>query len=286
MDMEENRQADEKQKFFTLEDDFEAIIGGHLKDVVSIEKIPTGWTNYVFCAKTKSGRRYIFRFPRNDFFADCIVKEIPFNRFVRTKVGVKTANLRVLEHNGRAFSMHPMIKGTPLQAAFPKLSASAKKQLAIELTEYISSLQKVKLPGYTCPSASHFLEGLSKVNNRDCENYLSRLEYLREMELRAGTTVHGDLNPGNIIVDDEGHVVAVLDYAFITCSCTLHDLARICGRLPADFRDIMIAEFEKKFNTTVNIVDLDYLIDLWTYVENDYKDYMMRCHPDIIMPSY
>ena len=273
-----------EQKFFTLQDDFHAIIKLNLPNVTEVHKIPTGWTNYVFRAKTKSGRNYIFRFPRNDFFANCIILEGPINRFIRNKVGVKTANLKLLTDKGRTFSMHPMIKGKVLQDAFPKLNQDQKKQLATDIAKYISSIQKIKPPGYTCPTASVFLAGLEEVNGKGYGE--KALERLRQMEVQTMTPVHGDLNPGNIIVDDSGQIVAVLDYAFLTCSCKLHDLARICGRLPSDFRETMVAAFEKEFNTKVNTDDMDYLIDLWTVIENDYKDYMFRCHPDIVMPSY
>ncbi|MCL2621747.1 MAG: hypothetical protein FWD32_01800, partial [Firmicutes bacterium] len=72
-----------ENKFFTLADNFDTLIKSKLNNVVSISKIPTGWTNYVFTATTKSGAEYIFRFPRDYYWVDTLEKENWFNKFIK-----------------------------------------------------------------------------------------------------------------------------------------------------------------------------------------------------------
>ena len=275
------------QKFFTINDNFDRIIRQHLANIVSIEKIVTGWTNFVFIAKNARGVRYICRFPRNDFFADCLLKEIPFNRFVRNKVKVKTTWQNMHTDCGRAFSVHRMIPGAVLQDAYPNMTNEQKRTLAKDLATYICAFQEIKLKPMPVghASASEFLINLGTVNNSpDFDK--TRFDGLIRMEAQHSVPVHGDLNPGNIIVDESGRMIAVLDYAFVTHSAPINDVARIIGRLPSCFRPLMISAYQTASGHNVDEADMDYLIDLWTYVENDYKEYMIRECPDIKMPEY
>jgi aminoglycoside phosphotransferase (APT) family kinase protein len=269
------------KKYFDLSDDFESIIFNNLVGVLEIAKIPTGWTNYVFVATTKNGK-YVFRFPRNNFFSEALEKEIDFNRFIRNKIAVKTPNLQKKLAGGRPYSMHKMIAGSVLTEIYNKLTLDEKKQLASDIADYLVALQKIKPTKFKLEPVSIFLTNLAKVNNADY-NY-SILNPLKEMEKRAVLS-HGDFNPGNIILGNNRRLLAVLDYAFVSYSCPENDLSRVIGRLPKDFRDIMIHAYELKSYTTIHNLDIDKLIYIWKYVEEDYIDYMRKCHPDVILPN-
>ena len=270
------------KKYFILSEDFEGIIRAHLANVSYVEKIPTGWTNFVFVATTTGGEKYICRFPRNDFFADCLVKEVPITGFMRGHVLVNTVEQRLAKHEGRNFSIHKMVSGQVMQDTYPSLNFKQKKKLAGEIADYILSVQNINPPnGLVAQLASEFLYNLSKVNNGDYD--YSKLDRLRELE-KNPVLVHGDLNPRNIILDQDGRLVAVLDYAFVTFSCDINDLARVIGQSPKDFYEIMVDAFEARTGKKVNRSDLDYLIDLWNYVSQDYVSYMLREHPDVVLP--
>ncbi|MCL2846632.1 MAG: aminoglycoside phosphotransferase family protein [Firmicutes bacterium] len=273
-----------ERAYFTIEDDFDAIIRENLANVVEVQKIPTGWTNYVFIATTGADTRYIFRFPRNDFWVDCLSKEVAFNRFVRGKVKVVTARQTIHRDKGRIFSKHRMIPGVVLQEAYPTMTDRQKQRLAVDLADYIADVQSINLDGVESQMASDFLCRLAEsTDNGDYD--FSKMDRLRQMEA-VRCPCHGDLNPGNIILDKRGRLKAVLDYAFVAYSSDIHDLARIIGRLPSDFYRPMVDEFEARTGKKVDRDDLGYLVELWRYVEIDYIKYMARCHKDVELPKF
>lgn len=279
--------------FFKITDDFEAIIKGTVKDIVGISKIPTGWTNYVFKAVTKTNHAYVFRFPRNNFFAKALEKEIIFAKFIKDKINFATVNLEYKEHKGRGYSVHSFIDGFSLTEAYPLMNAQQKRILARDVAAYIATMQKVgdsllasKIPApCALPKFSDFLIGLAAVNSDPNYNYMEIFAPLLAQEKACNFLVHGDLNPGNIVVDKNYKMIAVLDYAFVSYSCNLIDLACTTARLPRDFRDIMIKEFEIATKTTVSGSELDALINIRFEVEMDYIRYMAVHHPDVELPS-
>ena len=270
-----------KQTFFDLNDNFEKVINNVLDGVISVEKIPTGWTNYVFKVNT-GNETYVFRFPRNNFFAERMKRELIYARFVRSKISVATPEYVELRHEGRIFSKHKMIPGHVLTDVFCKMNQEQRTQLAHDVVKYILEIQSISENPLPVETSTEFLVGLSAVNGNKYD--MTKLERLRELD-RDMKQSHGDLNPGNIIVDDNYKMIAVLDYAFVPRSSRLIDLARIVERLSGEFFELFISEFEKQSATIVDRADLDYLIDLWKYVQIDYVDYMGRCHPDVVLPS-
>ena len=67
--------------FYTVNDDFKAIVESTVGEIAQMNQISTGWTNFVFDVKTNNGS-YIFRFPRNSFFAGVLEKEVAFSKFI------------------------------------------------------------------------------------------------------------------------------------------------------------------------------------------------------------
>jgi len=269
-------------KFFTTQDDFEKLILNELPNVSSFEKIPTGWTNYVFMVTTQDNAKYIFRFPRNNFFANCMEKEVIFNNFIKDKIPVQTVQLILKENNGRLFTMHRMIEGITLEDVLDTITLEQFEKLAEDITNYLFTLQQIALPPVT-QTTSQFLTELASVNNNP--NYdFSRFDRLKEME-KPMLLVHGDFMRRNILLDNNYRLNAVIDYAFVSFSCNIIDLSRMVGSLPSKYHKTMLSSFKSKFNTTVNMDDLNYLMNLWKYVEVDYIEYMLRCHPDISLPT-
>lgn len=275
--------------FFSVFENFEEIIKTNVKGVRAVEKIATGWTNYVFVAKTRTGR-YIFRFPRNVFFASAMEKEITVTQWMRKVFPKLTVNLQKGMADGRIFSRHKMKKGLTLTAYYGKLKLRQKERLTKDLVNYLIRLQE-KTPFFEQMFRNHtevlrerlsdFLMRLSYVNGD--ENYpVSPIQFLEEVETPA--LVHGDLNPGNILINKRGRLKAVLDYAFFSHSTPFADAARIIGRMPDDFQPM----FEKEFLRQTGQCLPDYLPSLmamWKTVEEDYIAYIHRECPDIVLPE-
>ena len=83
------------------------------KDVKNMEQISTGWTNIVYEVETNDGN-YFFRFPRDEFWSRTIVKDCEFANYIYKKTDFNTSKLELKYDNGRPFSMHKKINGTPL----------------------------------------------------------------------------------------------------------------------------------------------------------------------------
>ena len=268
------------RKFFVREDDFVKIINKSVKNIKKIEPIKTGWTNFVFLVKT-AHKKLIFRFPRNDFFRQALIKEKNFCDFLKTQnLKIKTPNMKLLYENGKPFSVHDQIKGRPLNEC--KLSERKKKKLAEDICDFVKHLSVLNYPTKLSKS-SKFLKDLSKVSG---ENYdLSKHACLHEIEKKDKVVLtHGDLNPGNILIR-KGKLYAILDFAFVSYSSPTNDIARLVGRLDKSYKNYLLNSYEKKFNKKINKKELNNLISMWKYIEKKYVCYIKKNHPDIILPK-
>ena len=109
----------------------------------------------------------------------------------------------------------------------------------------------------------------------------SRHDNLVKLEQRDLVLNHADLNPGNILLDENNNVCAVLDFAFVSFSSRINDVSRLIGRLPADFHHIMLKAYNKRFDTNISMDEINKLIDVWNYVEEHYINYMRVNQPEI-----
>ena len=270
--------------FFDNNDDFESIVKTHLSNVTEVSLIPTGWTNYVYIAKTKD-KQFIFRFPRNEFFAKAIETELDFTPLAKKRLSVGTTNLLRKSHKGRTFSMHELVDGYVLTDVLHKMTTAQIDMLAQDFADYIYELQNMQFSPseLQLPTSSQFLAELALVGDNGYD--FSKLRRLGELD-EQGILTHGDFNQGNVLVDQNFRLAAVLDYAFICWSCDINDLARMIGRLPPKFRLPLIKAFESRLEKQINLDDLDYLIDLWSYVDNDYIKYMKKHHPYIDLSAF
>ena len=266
--------------FFKTVDNFKSIIENCVGSVKNISQISTGWTNFVFDVETFD-EKYIFRFPRNAFFAGVIEKEVAFSKFIRNKIKTPTSHIEIGYDNGRPFTIHKKIKGQSMTEVYPRLSKDDKLRIAKQVAEFIFELQNVSLDEFSIklPTTSQFLEELSHVDNE----YYDYTKHDNLVNLEKGERVlnHADLNPGNILIDENNNVCAILDFAFVSMSTKINDVSRLIGRLPQDFHYIMLDAFNEKFNTRVNMGEIKKLISVWEYVEEHYINYMKVNQPEI-----
>mgnify|MGYP004638245899 CR=1 FL=1 len=272
--------------FFTDKDDFFSIIQSHLPNAIrsSMEFIKTGWTNFVICASDGKDA-YFFRFPRNSFFAKMMIKDSAFCSFIKDKVTFQFPELKICYDQGRPFSMHRKIQGWSLTERFKFLSRQAVTNLAYDIAKFIKELNQVdpqSLPNTCNMYVSKFLDELSYVDTNTYD--FSKHNVLREIENNA-QVVHGDLNPGNIILDSNDRVVGFIDFAFAGISNNYVDLSRIIGRTHRDFEGPMIEAFENTLNTKVDLQRVHNMVHMWDYVEQQYILYIKENHPEIQLPS-
>lgn len=266
--------------YFTIEDDFKSIIEKEVGKTINISQISTGWTNFVFDVKTNVNE-YIFRFPRNDFFSSVLEKEVAFSNFIKDRIKTPTSNIRLVFNNDRPFTCHNKIKGKSLTSVYDSLSLSDKEKIASQISDFIFELQQVNIDDIplTLPTTSKFLADLSKVD----DVYYDFKKHNNLINLEKGNLVlnHADLNPGNILIDDDYNVCAIIDFAFVSKSSNINDVSRLIGRLPQDFHKTMLDAYNKKFNSNITMKEIKSIITVWDYVEEHYINYMRVNQPEI-----
>ena len=271
--------------YFTEQEDFFSIIEKHIQlNVQSVEHIKTGWTNIVLMARTDQGE-YFFRFPRNTFFSRMMLKDHAFCSFIRDKVSFQVPNMQIFLDQDRPFSMHRKIRGWSLSERIKHLSRQAVTNLAYDITKFIKELNAIdpkSLPKDCNMYVSQFLDELSRVDDKPYD--LKQHDILRFCE-QLPQVAHGDLNPGNILLDENDKMVGVLDFAFAGISNQLVDLSRIMGRTNEDFSRIIVQIFEEQTGQNVNADKVHALIRMWNYVEQQYIAYIKANHPEIVLPS-
>lgn len=264
------------QCFFSLNDDFQKIIKKYCPKVLSYRQISTGWTNFVFVAKTKKDD-YIFRFPRNEFFSKAIEKEFFINNFLQNKLSVKIPKMKLFYENSRPFSIHKKLNGECLSFCYNDLSNNELKILAQDICNLLKEFSEIKLENTNFQLVSNFLDNLSKVSKNNYD--LKMHNYIKTLEQNHLIFSHGDLNPGNVILKNH-KLYGVIDFAFAGTSYDLVDLSRLLGRCPKEFQIMLLETYENKFGK-IDSKKVQKLQNLWAYVEKKYILYMKQNCPDI-----
>lgn len=273
-------------KIFTIDDDFASIISQQVKHVKKITKVDTGWTNFVF--KVDNGKNnYYFRFPNNHHFALSIIKEYAFNKFIKDKIKLRVPNLQLCyDQFSRPYTKHLEIKGESLTACYEHLDAKERAVLSQDLMQLLKQLQNVDYQNEQNIAFEKLSDYLYKIScvSTNTKAEIEQLQPLKKLEAQSLVIVHGDLNPGNLILKNH-KLTAVLDFAFAGISHGLVDLSRLIGRLPNSYREILIESYEKTFKTKVKESDLENLLLLWGKIEADYMNYLRINHPYIVLPT-
>lgn len=266
---------------FLDNDNFEKIIKNKIKNVINFKQIQTGWTNFVFDVKTSS-KDFIVRFPRNDFFSNALVKEYDILREIKDKITYITPNLTLCHDKGRPFTIHEKINGKSLSECYTNLSTVDKIKLANDICLLMKEFNEINTKNSNLILVSTFLDNLSQVSQNNYDKTIH--DYMRMLEKENLVFSHGDFNPGNLILKDN-KLIAVIDFSFSGLSHPYTDLSRIIGRCPSDFKNILLNEYEKVFNTKINKNEISKLIDIWNYVEEKYILYIKEFHPSIKLPD-
>lgn len=269
--------------YFTTNDNFDKIISNVFKsNDVSYSIIPTGWTNIVLDIKIKNNK-YIAKLPRNDFWSKQIIKDCNISNFVKNTLHINTPEMSICYDNNRPFSIHKKIQGVPLTSKIKSLSKDNKQKIAKQLANYISNLHTFNtqlLPDYCQQYFTDFLSEMTKLSNNYEMEYFAQL--FKDMnDTKNLVFSHNDLNIGNILLNENNDITAIIDWSFAGICDIYTDLSVLSCRSDVFFYQQFIKEYENIRHITLDINKLKNRIDLRKHIEDVYIQYMKDKHPDV-----
>ena len=269
------------KKFFVPDENFEKVIQESIpnKEIKKLNFISTGWTNIVYEAETSNGDSYFFRFPRDDFWIRTIVKDCEFANYINGKTSYTTSDLKLKKDNSRFFSMHKKVNGTCLTEKMNDLNEDEINQISYEIADFMYQLHNLKFNKEDVFSCNNIGLNLVDFLNELIELHLSDdnkkfWKYDDFIEKNKDCLVHGDFNPGNIIIDENNHISAVIDFGFGGFGNKYFDISRIIGRLPKEYKEPIIRSYEEISCEKLDYDILNDEIEIWSNIDNGYIDYM------------
>ena len=270
------------KKFFSLDENFNKMIENALpnRKIKSTNFVSTGWTNIVYEVETDDGN-YFFRFPRDDFWIRTIVKDYQFASYTHGKTNFNTVDLKLFEDNARAFSVHKKIQGNALTEKMNDLSQEEVNRLSKQIAEFMYQLHSIKYDPKDIFTTNNIglnlVDFLDELINLHLDNDAKKFWRYDDFSQKENVClVHGDLNPGNIIVDENNNIAAVIDFGFGGFGNKYFDIARIIGRLPSQFKDGIIENYETISGEKLDQDILAEEIGIWNDIDNGYIKYMKK----------
>ena len=268
--------------YFSLDEDFSRIIKNSLsdKEIINIKPISTGWTNIVFEVSTTAGN-YFFRFPRDNFWIRTIVKDYEFSKFINGKTDFNTVKLELHYDNGRPYSIHKKIEGIVLADVMNDLSNEQIKTVSKDISKFMYQLHNIKFDSNDIFDITNIGLNLTDFLNELLDLHVSQNDkvfwkYEEFKNKEHDTLVHGDLNSSNILLDNNYHVAAIIDFGFGGFGNPYFDISRIIGRCPVTFKDEIIKSYEELSCKGLDYNTLNKEIKIWENIDNSYINYMRK----------
>jgi len=270
--------------FFTESEDLYAILSNNLQNLnKNIKKISTGWTNIVLDVQS-NGENYIIKLPRDPFWSKYIVKDAEGSNFVRNNLGIMTAEMQIMYDADRPFSIHRKIDGNTLTDRLNILSNEKIAQISKKLAEIFYLFHTFSLTKLPNSLRCRYYDFISKLPKLDENNYdFSYFDgLLSDEKSEEQVFIHGDLNIGNIILDNDDNLKAIIDYSFCGIGDIYTDLSTLACRIDDNFFENIIFEYQKISKKILDRKKMNDRKNLRKYIESEYIKYMKVNHPEIV----
>jgi aminoglycoside phosphotransferase (APT) family kinase protein len=173
--------------------------------------------------------------------------------------------------------VHKKIEGYTLGDRIYHLSHTAITGVAYDVAKFIKELSAIDLksaPAEVRMPLSEFLREL------DYEHYDKHIDTDHDYIKSKDDTklVHGDLNLGNILLDENDKVVGVIDFCFAGTGNPQMDAARMVSRpVPEEFEKEFLAEYAQFGDTS----EVPRMRDAWKHIDAGYAEHIRKKFPEI-----
>ena len=262
--------------YFTVKDPLDEIIAETLpeKQILETKHILTGWTNIVIEVTTDAGA-YFFRFPRNPFWSKMIIKDAAVCNFVDGKTSYYTPQMKLCyDAKKRPFSVHKKIEGYTLGDRIYHLSHTAITGVAYDVAKFIKELSNIDLSSAPKEVKYPLSKFLYELDHKHYDQLIDADHgYIKATE--KNNLVHGDLNLGNILLDENDKVIGVIDFCFAGTGNPNMDVARMISRpAPKEFEQEFLSYFEDK-------KEIRRMKTAWEHIDNGYAEHIRANFPEI-----
>ncbi len=276
------------KNYFTLDEDFNSIIKRTLQaessDIIinSIKQNTTGWTNIVYEVSTNKGD-FFFRFPRDYFWERTIVKDYEFAKYIKGKTTYQTVDLQLKEDNGRYFSVHKKIHGTPLAEKMNTMSKEDVEKVSKQIADFMYQMHNLKYDEnaiFTIDNIgldlNNFIDELLELHVSEKDQLFWNTNNFKIENKSEYCLVHGDFNSSNVLLDDNNNVCAIIDFGFGGFGNKYMDISRIIGRCPESFKKPIISSYQDFESKGLSNSEVDKNIDIWNKIDSGYINYMRK----------
>lgn len=276
------------KKYFSQEDPLDNIIRQTLENrqVIKTKHIVSGWTNIVIEVTTNSGTLF-FRFPRNPFWSKMIVKDAKFCNYIDGKTSFYTPQMSLhFDKNERPFSVHKKIEGYTLGDRIYHLSHTALCGAAYDIARFVKELSSIDTSTAPSEVAYPLSKFLKELDDRHFSNHLNTEHQIIKKSEKRPTFVHGDLNLGNILVNDQDQVIGVIDFCFAGISHPNMDISRILSRpTPKAFESQLLKSYKELNNDHLNASHVHKMKEVWQNIDAGYANHIRDYYPEITLPE-
>ena len=121
---------------------------------------------------------------------------------------------------------------------------------------------------------NEFIDELLSVHVADEDMKFWQIDNFNERKNEC--LVHGDLNSSNVILDENYNISAIIDFGFGGYGNKYNDIARIIGRCPDKFKQLIKQNYEALENQKMESDMLEKNIKIWSNIDQSYINYMRK----------
>ncbi|MDR0423183.1 MAG: aminoglycoside phosphotransferase family protein [Rickettsiales bacterium] len=257
---------------FSLNEIFNLVKGN---DWQIIQRIESGWTNFVFEVLIDNDF-FVVRFPKTIFFSEQIERDVIASNFLYEKLNIPTSKMQLKYYNDKPYSIHKKLIGNSLDKVMPLTKEQIDKN-SIKIAEYFHKIHSCPLSAIPKELQIRQYDILSNLpkSNPSRYDYTVFDNLLKDEKEEKQVFINGDITIKNIICNEDKEVISFIDFSFCGIGDIYTDLAVISCLFVSDyFFNKILEEYEKLSNIKLNREKIQDRIKMRNYINQEYIRFM------------